>query len=90
MYLTVNGYRRRGVWLFRYKSIVDVSREREITYTVHFILILIECLNDKFVTVLNKYSKSHEEQMFFSLELQSAFRLTRITKACCRICLRRF
>jgi hypothetical protein len=41
MCLFVNVYRHRGVWLYRYKSNVNVSREREITYTVHFILILI-------------------------------------------------
>jgi hypothetical protein len=58
MCLIVNGYRRRGVWLYRYKSIVNVNTEREITYNVHLILILTECLNDKFVTVRNKYSKS--------------------------------
>jgi hypothetical protein len=70
MSLIPKGYRHRGVWLFRYKNIVNGSRERDITYTVHFILTLIECLNDKFVTVHKKYSKSHEEQAFLSHEFQ--------------------
>ena len=39
MCLIVKGNRHRGVWLYRYKSIVNVNREREITYTVHLILI---------------------------------------------------
>jgi len=41
MCLILNGYRDRAVRIYKHESSVNGNKEREITYTVYFILIVI-------------------------------------------------
>jgi hypothetical protein len=56
MCLILNGYRETAVRIYKYKSIVNDNKEKETTYRSHN-LILVLCLNDKFVTAHSKCPK---------------------------------
>jgi len=60
--IILNGYRNRDVWNYIYRSIVYGNKQREIS--VYLILILY--LNDRFVTVNNKFRKSYRQPQWNS------------------------
>jgi len=67
IYLILNGYQNRAVWLYKYqyKSTVNGNKKEKLL-TVNFTIILISCLNDKFVTVYDKYVTNLSTAMQFA------------------------
>jgi hypothetical protein len=55
MCLILNIYQEGAIWTYKYKS--NMNDHKEELITVKFILILLWCLNDNFVTVHNKCLK---------------------------------
>jgi hypothetical protein len=73
MYLILNDYRDRAVWIYKYKSILNGNKEREITYSYfdfNFNLMfkwkMLLYRNDRFVTPHSKCWKIPSTTMHFT------------------------